>query len=165
MVTPLFLDLDQIIRLHGELIARYGGIDGTRDIGLLHSAIAMPQASYGGCASRARENGPTPAIRSRVPPAALQGHRPCRSTGSRTRNRPATSAGVSMVGGVGRVQKVCAARRCCPQPDGHPERDSPRPPVSCRHASRPGRRHHAIPPNHLKRSRFSGRESTQSGVL
>ena len=48
MVTPLFLDLDQVIRLHGELIARYGGIDGTRDIGLLHSAIAMPQASYGG---------------------------------------------------------------------------------------------------------------------
>ena len=48
MVTPLFLDLDQIIRLHGELIARHGGIDGTRDIGLLHSAIAMPQASYGG---------------------------------------------------------------------------------------------------------------------
>jgi len=91
MVTPLFLDLDQIIRLHGELIARYGGIDGTRDIGLLHSAIAMPQASYGGCASRARENGPTPAIRARVPPAALQGHRPCRSPGSRTRNRPATS--------------------------------------------------------------------------
>ncbi len=48
MATPLFLDLDQVIRLHGELIARYGGIDGTRDIGLLHSAIAMPQASYGG---------------------------------------------------------------------------------------------------------------------
>ena len=48
MGTPLFLDLDQVIRLHGELIERYGGIDGTRDIGLLHSAIAMPQASYGG---------------------------------------------------------------------------------------------------------------------
>ncbi|MCL2646867.1 MAG: type II toxin-antitoxin system death-on-curing family toxin [Phycisphaerales bacterium] len=45
---PLFLDLDQVLRLHRSLIEHYGGIDGTRDMGLLQSALAMPQASYGG---------------------------------------------------------------------------------------------------------------------
>lgn len=48
MATPLFLDLDHVMRLHRDLIERYGGTDGTRDVGLLHSAIAMPQAAYGG---------------------------------------------------------------------------------------------------------------------
>ena len=48
MATPLFLDLEHIMRLHRSLIERYGGTDGTRDIGMLHSAISMPQASYGG---------------------------------------------------------------------------------------------------------------------
>lgn len=46
MSTPLFLDLEQILRLHRSLIERYGGADGTRDVGMLHSAIAMPQAAY-----------------------------------------------------------------------------------------------------------------------
>jgi len=36
------------MRLHGELIDRYGGSAGVRDVGMLHSAIAMPQASFGG---------------------------------------------------------------------------------------------------------------------
>jgi len=48
MEMPHFLDLDHILRLHRSLIDRYGGIDGTRDIGLLHSAISMPQSSYSG---------------------------------------------------------------------------------------------------------------------
>lgn len=48
MATPLFLDLDHILRLHRSLIEHYGGADGIRDIGLLHSATSMPQASYGG---------------------------------------------------------------------------------------------------------------------
>lgn len=30
------------------MIERYGGLEGVRDIGLLRSAIAMPQASFGG---------------------------------------------------------------------------------------------------------------------
>jgi death-on-curing protein len=34
--------------LHRSLIETYGGADGIRDIGLLHSAIAMPQASFDG---------------------------------------------------------------------------------------------------------------------
>ena len=48
METPLFLDLDQIMRLHCSLLERYGGMEGVRDVGLLHSAIAMPQTAYGG---------------------------------------------------------------------------------------------------------------------
>lgn len=47
-MAPLFLDIDRILRVHLSLIERYGGEAGVRDIGLLHSAIAMPQASFGG---------------------------------------------------------------------------------------------------------------------
>jgi prophage maintenance system killer protein len=45
--TPLFLDLEQVLRLHHSLIERYGGLDGTRDTALLQSTIAMPQMSFG----------------------------------------------------------------------------------------------------------------------
>ena len=48
MTAPVFLDMDLVIRTHRSLIEAYGGIDGIRDAGLLHSAIAMPQASFGG---------------------------------------------------------------------------------------------------------------------
>lgn len=47
-MQPLFLDIDRILRTHLALIERYGGQEGVRDVGLLHSAIAMPQASFGG---------------------------------------------------------------------------------------------------------------------
>ncbi|MGA2065981.1 MAG: Fic family protein [Thermoguttaceae bacterium] len=47
-MQPLFLDLDRVLRAHRSLIERYGGTEGVRDVGLLHSAIAMPQASFGG---------------------------------------------------------------------------------------------------------------------
>jgi death-on-curing protein len=47
-MPPLFLDLDMVVRTHMSLIERYGGEPGLRDAGLLHSAIAMPQASFGG---------------------------------------------------------------------------------------------------------------------
>ena len=47
-MQPLFLDLDRVLRIHRSLIEAYGGIEGIRDIGLLHSAISMPQASFGG---------------------------------------------------------------------------------------------------------------------
>jgi len=47
-MQPLFLDIDRILRTHVSLIERYGGQEGVRDVGLLHSAIAMPQASFGG---------------------------------------------------------------------------------------------------------------------
>lgn len=47
-MRPLFLDRDRVLRTHMSLIERYGGSAGLRDVGLLHSAIAMPQASFGG---------------------------------------------------------------------------------------------------------------------
>lgn len=47
-MLPLFLDIDRSLRTHMSLVERYGGMPGMRDIGLLHSAIAMPQASYEG---------------------------------------------------------------------------------------------------------------------
>ena len=47
-MQPLFLDLDRVLRTHRSLIERYGGADGIHDAGLLHSSIAMPQASFGG---------------------------------------------------------------------------------------------------------------------
>ena len=48
MEGPCFLDLDRVLRTHRSLIEAYGGSDGLRDAGLLYSAIAMPQASFGG---------------------------------------------------------------------------------------------------------------------
>lgn len=48
MQTPLFLDVEQVMRLHASMIERYGGTEGTRDVGLLQSAVAMPQMAYGG---------------------------------------------------------------------------------------------------------------------
>lgn len=47
-MTPIFLDLDKIHRLHVSLIEHYGGTLGIRDERLLESAIAQPPAMYGG---------------------------------------------------------------------------------------------------------------------
>jgi death-on-curing protein len=47
-MLPLFLDIDHVLRTHLSLIEHYGGAEGVRDAGLLHSAVAMPQASFGG---------------------------------------------------------------------------------------------------------------------
>lgn len=43
-----FLALDEVLGLHAEQIELYGGRAGVRDLGLLESAVAAPQASYGG---------------------------------------------------------------------------------------------------------------------
>ena len=43
-----FLTLDEVLALHAEQIELYGGQAGVRDHGLLSSALAMPQASFGG---------------------------------------------------------------------------------------------------------------------
>jgi death-on-curing protein len=45
---PEFLSLDEILEIHRDQIERYGGEGGIRDKGLLESAIAMPQQSFGG---------------------------------------------------------------------------------------------------------------------
>ena len=47
-MQPQFLDLDRVLRTHRSLIEHYGGTEGLRDAALLHSAVAMPQASFAG---------------------------------------------------------------------------------------------------------------------
>lgn len=47
-MSPLFLGLDEVLEIHRDQIQRYGGGTGVRDIGLLESAIAMPQGGSGG---------------------------------------------------------------------------------------------------------------------
>ena len=48
MAEPVFLSLDEVLAIHADQIRRYGGSHGVRDMGLLASALAMPQASFGG---------------------------------------------------------------------------------------------------------------------
>jgi death on curing protein len=47
-VPPTFLSLNEVIDIHRDQIARYGGSDGIRDWGMLQSAVAMPAACFGG---------------------------------------------------------------------------------------------------------------------
>jgi death-on-curing protein len=42
------LSVDIVREIHAEAIARFGGSDGVRDVALLESAVAAPQASFGG---------------------------------------------------------------------------------------------------------------------
>lgn len=44
----LFLSLAEILEIHKDQIARYGGATGIRDIELLKSAMGMPPAMYSG---------------------------------------------------------------------------------------------------------------------
>jgi death on curing protein len=43
-MSTVFLTLDQVLRVHSHRIATYGGSPGIRDVGLLESALAMPEA-------------------------------------------------------------------------------------------------------------------------
>ena len=43
-----FLSLDEVLALHADQISRYGGETGVRDLALLQSALAMPQAKFAG---------------------------------------------------------------------------------------------------------------------
>lgn len=45
---PEFLTVDDVLALHAQQLARYGGAAGLRDRALLDSAVAQPQASFGG---------------------------------------------------------------------------------------------------------------------
>ncbi len=47
-LAPEFLTLDDVLALHDQQIANYGGSPGIRDQGLLESAVMTPQASFGG---------------------------------------------------------------------------------------------------------------------
>ena len=44
----IYLERDEVIQLHDMLIAQSGGSAGIRDLGLLDSALAQPQMSFGG---------------------------------------------------------------------------------------------------------------------
>ena len=48
MADPLFLTLAEVIEIHVDQIHRYGGQAGLRDLALLESALAQPEASYAG---------------------------------------------------------------------------------------------------------------------
>lgn len=44
-MNTLFLTIDEVIEIHENQIATYGGTLGIRDEGLLRSAIAQPEAN------------------------------------------------------------------------------------------------------------------------
>ncbi len=44
----VFLDVQDVLLIHEEQLARYGGAAGVRDAALLDSAVATPRATFGG---------------------------------------------------------------------------------------------------------------------
>ena len=48
MIGPTFLTKEQILFIHEEQLAEFGGQSGIRDEGLLDSALAQPQSGFGG---------------------------------------------------------------------------------------------------------------------
>lgn len=44
---PEFLTVEDVLQIHDEQLAAYGGAGGIRDQALLESAVATPQASFG----------------------------------------------------------------------------------------------------------------------
>ena len=44
----IHLTVEIVREIHAEVIACFGGSDGVRDVALLESAVAAPQASFGG---------------------------------------------------------------------------------------------------------------------
>ncbi len=46
MNDPDFLTLDEVLGIHADQIRRYGGTSGLRDLGLLQSALSMPQTTF-----------------------------------------------------------------------------------------------------------------------
>ncbi len=48
MPTPKFLSFSEVEEIHTDIIASFGGSLGIRDEGLLESALAQPQATFGG---------------------------------------------------------------------------------------------------------------------
>jgi death on curing protein len=45
---PIFLTPEQVLFIHARLVSETGGSHGVRDLGLLESAVARPQASFDG---------------------------------------------------------------------------------------------------------------------
>lgn len=47
-MQPIFLTAADVLQIHAHQIQMYGGDVALRDLGLLQSAVAMPQAMFGG---------------------------------------------------------------------------------------------------------------------
>jgi death-on-curing protein len=47
-VDPVFLSLSEVLEIHQNQVARYGGAAGIRDMELLKSALGIPSATFGG---------------------------------------------------------------------------------------------------------------------
>ena len=43
-----YISLEEVLIIHDDMIKRYGGSFGIRDMGLIESALARPKASFGG---------------------------------------------------------------------------------------------------------------------
>lgn len=43
-----FLKISQALFIHDQMVKRFGGSHGIRDMGLIESAVARPQATFGG---------------------------------------------------------------------------------------------------------------------
>jgi death on curing protein len=49
MSQPIrFLSVENVLQIHADTIREEGGASGIRDLGMLESAVAMPQAQFGG---------------------------------------------------------------------------------------------------------------------
>lgn len=48
MKKTSYITLDVVLAIHDDMVERYGGSYGIRDIGLIQSAIARPQSTFGG---------------------------------------------------------------------------------------------------------------------
>ncbi len=48
MLTPNFVTKSTVLSIHARQIEMFGGTSGVRDEGLLESALAQPQATFGG---------------------------------------------------------------------------------------------------------------------
>lgn len=48
MKKIVYLTFDVVLAIHDDMIERYGGSHGIRDIGIIQSALARPQASFAG---------------------------------------------------------------------------------------------------------------------
>ena len=47
-MTPEFLTVEDVLEIHALQVERFGGSVGVRDQGLLESAVAQPQMTFGG---------------------------------------------------------------------------------------------------------------------
>ncbi len=48
MQTPRFIEMSEVLDIHNRQLHKFGGTSGIRDEGLLDSALAQPQATFGG---------------------------------------------------------------------------------------------------------------------